>query len=54
LKFDVVGFLKILAQSIGISTSSSSKTKEEVERRPRLLKQKEVLQREQQKDNKAG
>lgn len=53
MKFDVVGFLKIFAQSIGISTSSSSKTKEEVELRPILLKPKEVLQQEQQKDNRA-
>lgn len=53
MKLDFVGFLKIFAQSIGISTSSSSKTKEKVERRPTLFKQKEVHQQEQQKDNKA-
>jgi hypothetical protein len=53
VKFDFVGFLKIFAQSIGISTPSSSRTKEEVERRPRLLKQKDVPHQEQQKGNKA-
>ena len=53
MRFDVVGFLKIFAQSIGISTPPSSKTKEGVERRTTVFKQKEVLQEEQQKDDKA-
>ena len=53
MKFDVVGFLKIFAQSIGISTSSSTRTKADVERRSRLPKQKDARQQEQQKNNKA-
>jgi hypothetical protein len=36
------------------ATSSSSRTKEEVERRSGLLRQKDVHQQEQQKDNNAG
>jgi hypothetical protein len=53
MKIDIVGFLKIFAQSIGISTSSSSRTKEETQRRPESLKQKDVARQEQPKDNKA-
>jgi hypothetical protein len=53
VRFDVVGFLKIFAQSIGISTPPSSKTKDGVERRFTVFKQKEVLREEKQKDDKA-
>jgi hypothetical protein len=53
VRFDVVGFLKIFAQSIGISTPPSSKTKERVERRSTVFKQEEVLQEEKQKNDKA-
>jgi hypothetical protein len=52
VRFDVVGFLKIFVQSIGISTPPSAKTKEGVERRTPVFKQKEVLREEEQKDDK--
>ena len=53
MKLDVVGFLKIFAQSIGISTPPSPKTKEHVERHRTLLEQKGEVHEEQRKDSDA-
>jgi hypothetical protein len=53
VRFKVVGFLKIFAQAIGISTPPSSRRKEGVERRTTIFKQREVLQEEEGKDDEA-
>jgi hypothetical protein len=43
VKIGVVGFLKMVAQSVGISASSSPKAKEQVERPTKLIRGKEVV-----------
>lgn len=53
MKNQVVSFLKMVAQSFGISTPPSPKSKEQVERPATLFRQREVIVEDQRKDKDA-
>jgi hypothetical protein len=51
VKSGIAGFLKLVAQLIGISTSRSQKTTEKRETRFELFRQRDVAHAEQRKDD---
>lgn len=51
MKSGIVGFLKLVAQLIGISTSSSQEATEKREKRFELFRQRDAAHVEQRNDN---
>ncbi len=53
MKSGIIGLLKLIAQSIGISTSPSQKAAEKREKRFELFRQRDVPHTERRKDDRA-